>query len=63
MSISVSTPQYISQQQAADALGVHIRTIRRWIAAGDLPARRFGRQIRIRPEDLEKVGRQIGGAV
>lgn len=43
--------------QAAEHLGVCTRTVRRWIAAGDLPARRLGsKMIRIRPSDLDKLG-------
>ena len=40
-------------ETAADMLAVHPRTIRRYIAAGDLPAYRLGpRQIRVRHDDV-----------
>ena len=29
------------------------RTVRRWIASGDLPAICYGRQLRVRPRDLQ----------
>lgn len=41
-------------ESAADMLAVHPRTIRRYIAAGDLPAYRVGaRQIRVRLSDVD----------
>ena len=36
----------------AEQLGVSSKTVRRWIAAGDLPAHRLGRQLRISEADL-----------
>ncbi len=39
---------------AADQLQISERTLRRLIAAGELPIVRVGRQIRIRTEDLER---------
>lgn len=40
-------------ESAAEMLAVHPRTIRRYIAAGDLPAYRIGpRQIRVRHDDV-----------
>ncbi len=53
----------LSIRQAADEKGVHPHTIRRWIAAGILPARRVGpRLIRITAADLERVGHDIPAA-
>ncbi|MDJ1372067.1 helix-turn-helix domain-containing protein [Gulosibacter molinativorax] len=47
-------------EQAADFLQVSTKTIRRWIATGDLPARRFGgRAIRIRRADIEAMGEPL----
>lgn len=47
-------------KQAAQTKAVSTKTIRRWIADGLLPAERLGpRLIRIRPEDLDSVGRRI----
>jgi excisionase family DNA binding protein len=36
----------------AEQLGVSTKTVRRWIAAGDLPVYRLGRQLRISEADL-----------
>nr|WP_238555696.1 helix-turn-helix domain-containing protein [Gordonia amicalis] len=50
----------LSLSQAATLLGVSTRTIRRWIAAGELPAARIGpKLLRIRVEDLERLGTPI----
>ena len=47
-------PVYLSLEEAAEAMSVSVKTIRRWIAAGTLPAYRCGkRAIRIKLEDLE----------
>ena len=41
---------------AAEMLAVHPRTIRRYIAAGDLPAYRIGaRHIRVRTSDVDAL--------
>ncbi|MEZ5116965.1 MAG: helix-turn-helix domain-containing protein [Candidatus Nanopelagicales bacterium] len=56
---------YLTIRQAAEILGVHQRTVRRRISDGSLPAYRLGPQlIRIRPDDLARLGRRIpaGGA-
>lgn len=39
--------RYFSVKEAAEFLGVNIKTIYRAIAAGELPARRIGRAVRI----------------
>ena len=43
--------------QAAEALGVHVQTLRAYVRSGRLPALRLAgeRAIRIRRSDLEKV--------
>lgn len=52
--------RYLSPTEAGDYVGTSSRTIRRWIATGRLPARRFGpRTIRVLMEDLEALGRDI----
>ncbi len=38
--------------EVADLERVSVRTIRRWIACGDLLALRSGRLLRVRPQDL-----------
>ena len=47
---------FISLSVAAEMLGISVHTLRRRIAAGELPAFRTGRRIiRIRVSDLEKM--------
>ncbi len=48
---------YLTPEQAAEALGLHAQTVRAYIRSGKLPAMRVAgeRAIRIRREDLEKV--------
>jgi excisionase family DNA binding protein len=54
------TAQLLTIRQAAEHFGVDPRTIRRWISAGVLPARRVGpRVIRVNPDDLGDVGRKL----
>lgn len=49
--------------EAAEAVGVSQKTVRRWIASGDLPAYRLGgKLVRIHQDDLEKLGRRIPAA-
>lgn len=51
---------FISLSAAADILGISVHTLRRRIAAGELPAFRSGRRIiRVRVGDLEKVLRRV----
>ena len=58
-----AAPVYLSLEEAAESMAVSVKTIRRWIAAGTLPAYRCGtRAIRIRLEDLEAAPRQIPSA-
>lgn len=53
-------PEWLSLQQAAALYGVSVDTLRRRIAAGRLPASRFGeRLIRVRAEDLDQLYRPI----
>lgn len=46
---------YLTLDQAAAELGVHRDTVRRAISSGKLPAKRFGRLIRIKSTDLDKA--------
>ena len=58
-----AVPVYLSLEDAAEVMSVSVKTIRRWIAAGTLPAYRCGkRAIRIRLEDLQAAPRQIPSA-
>ena len=48
--------EWLSVEQTAEVLGVSERTVRRRIAAGDLPSRKFGRARRVHRADvLERV--------
>ena len=66
MSKDITSPitrRKISILEAAVSCGVTDRTIRTWIAAGILPAYRYGTKIvRIDPEDLERLGQRIPSA-
>ena len=46
-----------SPEEAADYLGVHVKTVRGWIRSGRLPASRLAgqRALRIRASDLDRV--------
>jgi excisionase family DNA binding protein len=46
---------WLTQPQVAEIFQVSEQTVRRMIARGELPARRVGAQIRIRPEDVERL--------
>ena len=45
----------LTPREAAEALGVTVRTIQRWIASGQLPARRVGRRVRLSRSSLAAV--------
>lgn len=50
----------ISIQEAADILGVSTKTVRRYIAAGDLAAFRVGsRLLRVQRADVEALARPV----
>lgn len=54
---------FISLSAAANMLGISVHTLRRRIAAGELPAFRSGRRIiRIRVSDLKKLFRRVPSA-
>lgn len=60
MSESRIAPVYMSLDEAASCMSVSVKTIRRWIAAGILPAYRCGkRSIRVKLDDLEAAPRRI----
>ena len=48
---------YLTTDEVAKILKVNQITVRRWIKLGWLPAIRFGREFRVREEDLEKHGK------
>jgi excisionase family DNA binding protein len=53
---AISTRRLVSLTEAAEILGLSTKTIRRYIAAGDLDAVRLGRRvIRIKAESIERL--------
>jgi excisionase family DNA binding protein len=49
----------LTVKQSAQHLGCSERTIHRMIQAGELPAERIGRMIRIKAADLEALGTEV----
>ena len=47
--------EYFSPKQVSTHFGVSLRTVRRWIASGKLPAYRLGRLVRIKKSDIEAL--------
>jgi excisionase family DNA binding protein len=45
-----------SVDQVASLLGLHVRTVRRYVREGRLKATRIGKQYRVRAEDLQDFG-------
>jgi excisionase family DNA binding protein len=51
--------RWVSPQQAADYLGIHVVTMRRRIRSGDVPATRLGpRLLRVDLDELDRLGEQ-----
>jgi len=44
-----------STEEVADHLGLHVRTVRRYVREGRLPAVKIGKQYRIAAQDLEAL--------
>jgi len=57
MATTATTPRrLISLAEAADTLGVSTKTVRRYVAAGDLDAVRLGRRtIRVKTESIDSL--------
>ncbi len=56
-------PVYLSLEEAAEVMSLSVKTIRRRIADGTIPAYQCGRRpIRIRRDDLEAALRRIPSA-
>ena len=53
MSKPTDSASFYSIQAIAAMLDVSIKTIRRWIKRGELPAHKLGNQWRVSSEDLE----------
>ena len=49
----MSTVVWLGTREAADRLGVTLRTLYRFIDEGLVPAYRFGRVIRLKAEDVD----------
>ena len=61
--IEKTLPVYLSLEQAAEVMSLSVKTIRRRIADGTIPAYQCGRRpIRIRLDDLEAALRRIPSA-
>lgn len=67
MSAPLDVPRGLTYAEAAEALGVHKRTILKWVRAGRLVVRRIGpRTVRIDPADLRALwerSRETGAPV
>ncbi len=44
--------EYLSVEEAAKALGVHVETIRRWLRDGTIKGIKFGRLWRIKKTEI-----------
>ncbi len=53
-----ATDELLTAQEVGERLGVHERTVRRWIEAGRLPAAKTGSSFAIRVEDVEALAGQ-----
>lgn len=57
---AIAGSRLLSLGEAAEQVGLSTRTLRRRIAAGDLPAYRSGRRIiRVRTTDLDRIFRRV----
>lgn len=53
--------RWVTPTEAASLMRLNTRTLRRYVLAGRLPCRKtFGRSVRYRLSDLEKIFRPIG---
>lgn len=46
------TPKLLTAAEVADRCGVSLRSVRRWLAAGNLVGHRLGRAVRVAEPDL-----------
>lgn len=59
----MAAQRYESLAQAAERTGISLRTLRRRVASGELPAFVTGRRIlRVRPEDVDQLLRPLCGS-
>ncbi|MEN1679258.1 MAG: excisionase family DNA-binding protein [Planctomycetota bacterium] len=52
---SESEPTHFTKRQAADRWGVSVKTIDRFIQAGEIKATKFGRQVRIGRDEVHRI--------
>ena len=59
----MTTPiRWLSTKEASEYLGVNLRTLYRFIDEGDLAAYKFGRVIRLKEDDVDRVHRGSPGS-
>jgi excisionase family DNA binding protein len=51
--------RYVSLAEVADYLGVSIKTVRRRVAEGQIPAYRVGRLLKVDVADVEQLLRRV----
>jgi len=54
-------PEELTPRQAADRIGATTRSVQRWIALGDLPARRVGGRWRVASDAIDAFAATPGG--
>ncbi len=47
-----SLPKFLTVDEVAEVCRVSLRTVRRWIADGDLPVHRLGRRVLVSEDDF-----------
>jgi excisionase family DNA binding protein len=55
LDVSKSETPWFTLEAAAKYLKISERTLLRWIKSGKLKPRKFGREYRIKPEDIKKI--------
>lgn len=51
---AITRGKLLTAAEVADRCGTSLRSVRRWLAAGDLVAHRLGRSVRVAEADLER---------
>lgn len=60
MATQLAQPDLMTMGDAAASLGVHRNTLRRWIAAGRIPAYKVGpRLVRLHPADVARFAAPV----
>jgi excisionase family DNA binding protein len=50
---SIKSESLMTIDHVSEFCGVSVKTVRRWITVGELPAAKLGNQWRVRPRDLD----------